>query len=497
MSTIAETGVLIIGGGILGTAVARELSRYKVDSILVEKKPDIGWDSTKANLTIVCQGADCLEFRKEYQRSKYVWESIPMMEPLCRELDVPFKRIGELGIMKNNADLAKFQKKKSRAEQWVPNIANHQFIDRDTLRQWEPNVTKEAIGALYDPTIAITDPVRLAMALAENASQNGTRLMMETEVLDITPKVEAFEVQTNQGVIKARFIVNAAGEYVDRVARMVNADDFIVFPFRGYVGILDKKLGGLVNHMVYAQPPEPGQINALVQTVHGNVFFGTPMKIAKRADHSVERDLAETAFQNAHDIVPEISQRDIINSFAGFVMFRNVEVGWHECVVRASDTVPGFINLSIGYPGVSASPAAAKEVIRLLSQEGLALVEKEDFNPYRKAIVDFSELPDEEKQRLVKENPQYGHVVCRCETVTEGEIVEAIKRGASTLDGVKFRTRPGMGRCQGGFCTPRVSKILSRELGVPEEQVTKKGDNSRNLLFRSKELIKERDGFKG
>jgi len=213
------------------------------------------------------------------------------------------------------------------------------------------------------------------------------------------------------------------------------------------------------------------------------------MKPAQRDDKATTGRMAETALRNAQRILPDISEKDIINSFAGFLMFRNWEIGWHECVVQASRMVPRFINVCIGYHGVSAAPATRKEVVELLKREGLNLEEKPNFDPYRKAPPAFSQLSEEQQKELIAKEPKYGHVVCRCETVTEGEVVEAICRGATTLDGVKFRTRAGMGRCQGGFCTPRVVKILARELGLPEEEVSKKGRDSRLLLFRAKELL--------
>ncbi len=486
-----KTEVLIIGGGILGAVVARELSKYKVNVTLVEKEVDFGWGSTKASANIVCQGADSLEFRKEYHRSKLVWDSMSLMEPLCKELDVPFERVGELGIIRNNNELARFRKMKSRAE--AVNITTHRFVDRETLRQMEPNITKNAIGALYDPLIAVTDPVRLTIALIENAKRNGVNTMTETEVLDISTGVDEFEVKTCKGLIETKYIVNAAGVFVDKVATLVNADDFVVFPVKGYIAILDKNLGGLVNHVLYAMPRVRSEYNMVFPSVHGNIFFGIPFKLCKRRDYSTTREMAQRALENAKGLVPSISESNIINSFAGFLMFRNWELGWHECVVRSSRTVPRFINLSIGYPGISAAPATAKEVVELLAQEGLKLLNNPEFNPYRRGITDFSELTDVEKKSLVAEDPRYGHVVCRCETVTEGEVIDSIKRGATTLDGVKFRTRAGMGRCQGGFCSPRVSHILARELGIPENRVTKKGGRSRQLLFKSKELLGRRE----
>lgn len=482
-----ETEVLIIGGGVLGAAVARELSKYKGDVILVEKEADFGWGSTKTNMCIVCQGADTLEFRPEYHRSRLIWDSIPLMEPLCQELDVPFKKVGELALIRNNEELSKFQKLKSRAEKL--GLTGHQFIDQDSLRQMEPNITREAIGALYDSNIAIVDPVRLTIGLMENAVQNGVQVMRETEVLRISRDANQFEVETNRGSVKCRFIVNAAGISVDKIARLVNSDDFVLYPIRGYVGILDKNLGGLIKHEIHMRPDAPGQMNILTPSVHGNLFFGTTMQPALRGDCSTTGRIAEIGFQNVQKILPDLSEKEVINSFAGFLMFRNWEVGWHECVVQASQKVPRFISICIGYPGVSAAPAAAREVTELLRREGLKLETDERFSPIRKAPPVFNELPEEQQKELIAKDSRYGHVVCRCETISEGEIVEAIRHGATTLDGIKFRTRAGMGRCQGGFCTPRVVKILARELGLSEEEITKKGRESRLLLYKSKELL--------
>jgi len=482
-----ETEVLIIGGGVLGAAVARELSRYNADVTLVEKEADFGWGSTKANMCIVCQGGDALEFRPEYLRSRLVWESIPLMEPLCQELNVPFKRVGELALIRNNEELIKFHKLKSRAEKI--GINSHKFIDQGTLRHMEPNITREAIAALYDPNIAIVDPVRLTIALIENAVQNGVKVMRETEVLGISQEANQFKVETNRGSMKCRFIVNAAGTSVDKIARLVNSDDFVLYPIRGYVGILDKNLGDLIKHEIHMRPDAPGQMNILTPSVHGNLFFGTTMQPARRGNCSTTGRIAEIGFQNVRKIVPDLSEKDMIHSFAGFLMFRNWELGWHECVVQDSRRIPRLINVCIGYPGVSAAPATAREVLDLLRKEGFTLEEKPHFNPIRKSSPIFRELSEREQKELFARNSRYGHVVCRCETVTEGEIVETISQGANTMDGVKFRTRAGMGRCQGGFCTPRVVKILARELGQPEGKITKKGRESRLLLYRSKELI--------
>ncbi len=323
---------------------------------------------------------------------------------------------------------------------------------------------------------------------------NGVHLELGTEVLSIRPGHRWFEVRTTEGDFRARYVINAAGEWVDKVAAMVGADDFVLFPVKGYVGVLDRRLEGLVNGLVSVLPERPGEMNVIVPTVEGNLLFGIQLQINRRGDHSTTAHMARAALENARKLVPEISEKDVINEFCGFLMLRNFEIGWHECEVGMSGRVPRFINMTIGYPGVSASPGAAAEVVEILQKDGLRLEPNPKFDPRRKGIPDFSRLSEGERKELIGKDPRYGHVVCRCETVTEGEIVEAIRRGANTLDGVKHRVRAGMGRCQGGFCGPRVTRILARELGIPETAVTKKGGDSTHLCCRVKEnLLEERE----
>lgn len=488
-----ETKVLIIGGGIIGTSIARELSKYKVDVTLVEKNVDFGQGVTKASSTLVCQGGMTYLYAPGTKLAKLVWESIPLFEPLCKELDIPFQRKGDLQLIRNSKEKAFREAQKRTADELaaaglMPKI-EWQWIDTETFRSWEPNISKNFVEALYDPTMAVTDPVRLSIALAANARKNGVNVILETEVEAISRIPDGFEVETSRGSIKCQFIVNAAGEYADEVARLANADDFVVFPMEVYQGVLDKKLGGLVNHEIHALAGPVDFLNVL-PTVHGNIFFALTEGLAKKHTHSTTKRLQDITFSLLRQVLPFVEQRDVINYWVGFHTYTDIETGKLECNVMVSKWVPRFIHAQMSFPGVSASPGIAREIVRLLSGAGLKLEENPDFDPYEKAIPDFSDLSDEEKQQLIAQDPRYGHVVCRCETVTEGEIVEAIKRGARTLDGVKFRCRPGMGRCHGGFCSPRVMAILSRELNIPEEQITKKGPESRHLLFKSKELLR-------
>ena len=486
---VNETEVLIIGAGVLGAATARELSKHEVDITLVEKNVDVGWGITKANVGVVNQGKDTLEFRPEYHRSHLLWKSLTMMEPLCKELDVPFRRVGGWEMCWDMEMKGKLDKLARRTESL--GLGTDRFYWYPELKEMEPNVSDKILGGLHDPDISVVNPVFLTQALVENARDNGVKVMLGTEVTGIEPGHLRFTVQTDQGVIKARYVVNAAGERVDMIAAMVNADDFVLFPIKGYVGVLDRKCEGLVNGLVSVLPEEPGDMNIVVPTVEGNLLFGIQLQINRRSDHSTTEQMARKALENARRMVPDLSGKDVINAFCGFLMFRNFEIGWHECEVGMSKRVPRFINMTIGYPGVSASPGAASEVVEVLKKDGMVLEPNAGFNPYRGGIADFSKLPDSRRRELIKKDPRYGHVVCRCETVTEGEIVEAVRRGATTLDGVKHRVRAGMGRCQGGFCGPRVTRIIARELGIPETAVTKKGGVSAQLSFQAKDLLEE------
>lgn len=485
--SFVDTEVLVVGAGVLGAAVSRELSRYRVDVTLVDKQPDVGWGITKANVGVVCQGRDTLEFRPEYHRTRLLWRALPLMQPLCEELEVPFKQVGGYLMIRDLSLKEKLDKLARRTESL--GLGTDTYYPYAELKEREPHISPDIRGGLSDHAIAVVHPVYLTQALTENARDNGVRVMLETEVTGIEEGVHEYTVHTDRGDIRTRYIVNAAGEWVDRIAAMVKADDFVLFPIKGYVGVLDKRCGELAGSLLAVLPEEPGDMNIVVPTVEGNLLFGIQLQINRRHDHSTTARMAAKALENTRRIIPEISQKDVINSFCGFLMFRNFEIGWHECEVAMSSRVPRFVNVTIGYPGVSASPGAALEVVEILAGDGLKLEPDPGFNPRRRNIPDFSKLSDRQRKELIKQDPRYGHVICRCETVTEGEIVEAVRRGATTLDGVKFRVRPGTGRCQGGFCGPRVTRIIARELGIPETEVTKKGGGSTQVPYRAKQLL--------
>ena len=353
----------------------------------------------------------------------------------------------------------------------------------------EPNVTEKVICAIADsPSDAVMYPWEYCMALAENAKENGIRIMTGAEVQAIRPSNGGFVVDTVRGRVRAEYIVNVAGAYADKVAQMAGVCDFGLSYMKGQTEILDKRLEGLVNNSITITP-QPGKGGMIGWLPSGNISLGfveyTPTTDCE--DTFTKREWTTENIATARELVPDITERDVIKSFTGVRVFNTRDVEDH--IIEATKKYPNFINAAIRLPGLAASPAIAEYVVDLLSNQGLALVSKADFNPYRTGIPKVSELPDEQRRKMIAQDSRYGHVVCRCEEVSEGEIVEAIRRGARTVAGVKYRTRAGMGRCQGGFCGPRVVEILARELDIPMTEITQKGGVSRVLLYRSKELL--------
>jgi glycerol-3-phosphate dehydrogenase len=362
-------------------------------------------------------------------------------------------------------------------------------LNKEAIRVVEPNIAKSAVSALLDETSeAGVYPWEHCIALAENARANGVRIMTGAGVKTIKPVNGSFLVETERGPIKTEYVINAAGAYADKVADMAGVCDFGLIFVPGQTEILDKRLKGLINCCI-GSPPMPGAGGRINVLPSGNISVGfIEYMMTKNREYAARRkDLADQSIARARDFVPAISQKDIIKSFTAVRVFNTRDAEDH--IIEATKKHPHFINAVIRPPGLAASPAIAEYVVNLLGNQGLILVKKIDFNPYHKGIPKVSELPDKERQKLIAQDPRYGHIVCRCEEISEGEIVEAIKRGARTVDGIKFRTRAGMGRCQGGFCGTRVVEILARELDIPMTEIRQNSDLSRILLYRSKELL--------
>lgn len=465
--------IAIIGGGIIGTAIARELSRNRLNIILIEKESDVANGTTKANSAIVHAGYDPLPGTLKGILNA---RGNPMFDRLCQELAVPFKRIGSLVVALNEEELTVLEDLYERGKQnQVPGL---KILSGKELRTREPAISKQATSALYAPTAGIVDPYLLAIALAENAVENGVHLKLNSLVTAIEKKTDYYQLQCGDGKIKARYVVNAAGLFSDQIHQMVGGHSYQIISNRGQYWLLDKSAGTVVNHIIFQCPAAHTKGVVILPTVHGNLLVGpNAEEVDSKEALETTADGLEFVRQEAEKITDRIPFDQVITSFAGL----RAKTQSGDFIIGESEAAKGFINVAaIDSPGLAASPAIAHYVVELLQQIAGPFQEKSDFRPERKPYIPFIKLPEEKKQQLIEKDPRYGRIVCRCENITEGEIVRAIQGvvGARTVDGVKKRVRAGMGRCQGGFCTSKVMQIIARELNMPMHQVTKDGPGS-------------------
>lgn len=476
--------VIIIGAGVTGSAVARFLSRYQVNACVIEREEDVCCGTSKANSAIIHAGFDAaagsLKARLNVQGSV-------MMPALAGELDVPFRRNGSLVVCMNEEDRPKLQ---ALYENGLKNgVEGLEIIDAQRLREMEPNINPDAVAALWAPTGGIICPFHLTIALAENANTNGVEFKLNTEVKAISPRKEGgWAVQTDKGVFDAKCVVNAAGVYADIFHNMVSGEKIHITPRRGDYCLLDRSTGGFVSHTIFQLPGALGKGVLVSPTIHGNTIVGpTAFNIEDREGINTTAEGIADLTAKAGTTVPNLPIRQVITSFAGL---RAHEDGDEFLVGEVADA-PGFIDCAgIESPGLSSAPAIGLEVAELL-RDKLNLQENPNYVGKRKGILDPKTLSKEERTALIKEQPAYGQIICRCESVSEGEILDAIHRplGAKSLDGVKRRTRAGMGRCQSGFCSPRVMEILARELGVSQSDITKCGGASKLIVGTAKDRV--------
>lgn len=474
--------VVIVGGGIMGTAVARELSRYKLDVLLLEKEPEVGWGTTKANSGIVHGG-----FHEEEGtlKAKYCFPGNQMYPKLCEELDVCFVQNGILMVARTPEEMETVRLYYERGKKRGVRL---ELLSREELLQQEPNLNPEIAGALYAPEGGAVMPFELAAALMENAVQNGAKYKVDAEVTKAWYDEGSGKkyLETREEIICADYVVNAAGLFSDTLARMFGDDYFRICPRKGEEYIFDLSVKDVVKSTIF---PVPGQLSKgilVIPTAAGNLMMGpTGDNIDDKEDLGTSQDGFDRVLEGARSLVPSLDPRKIIAQFAGV----RAASDRGDFIVELSPHVPGLLHLSgIESPGLTAAPAIAADVPRLLAEAGLAIEPKENFQPRREGVVRFNTLSRTEQDELIRRDPSFGRIICRCESITEGEIVDAVRRGARTLDGIKFRARAGAGRCQGGFCQPLIAQILSRELGLPITEVTKVGPGSEVVTSKAKEL---------
>ncbi|MFH0839034.1 MAG: NAD(P)/FAD-dependent oxidoreductase [Candidatus Omnitrophota bacterium] len=461
--------IAIIGAGVIGASIARELSKYKLSVAVFEKETELTFGVSKSNSGIIHPGT---QNPPGSLKGKLCVIGNRLIRKISKELGVDFKEVGELIVAFNEQDIARLHELKKEAEHLgVPRLA---IVSSTWLRKNEPNLTLDAKAALYAPTAGIISPYRLVYDLSENAVKNGIEFFTDSEVLDIK-KEENFKITTSRNLCNARFVINAAGLFADEVAKMVGLEYFKITPRKGEEFLLDKKKEYITNHLIFPLPTKISKGVLVIKTADGNPMIGpTAEDVHDKGDLSTSSDGFEKVIKQAKRMVPAIDEQDVIAYFAGLR-----PVAGDDFIIQHEDKAPGFINVAgIQSPGLTACGAIALMVCDILKKNGLLMKKKTMFQAHRKKTMHLFAIPLERTRKLVKKDPGYGDVVCRCEMVSAKEINDAIERGARTLDGIKFRTRAQAGRCHGSFCTTRIMKILSEKTRVPLTKITKRGKGS-------------------
>lgn len=476
---------VIIGGGVIGCAIARELARYDLRVCVVEREEDVCSGTSKANSAIVHAGYDA---SPGSLKARFNLEGNLMMEDLSKKLDFPFQRNGSLVLCFSQEDIPALHNLLEKGR--TNGVAGLEILSGDQVRVLEPNITEEVTAALYAPSGGIVCPFGLTIALAENACDNGVEFFFHTEVETIEKTSAGYAVNTSNGVIHTNYVINAAGVYGDRFHNMVSEKKLSITPRKGDYLLFDREAGSHVSHTIFQLPGKMGKGVLVTPTVHGNLLAGpTAAEVGDKEDTGTTAEEMADIQRKASWGVKNLPFRQVITSFSGL---RAHEEGGDFVLGEVEDS-PGFFDAAgIESPGLTSAPAIGVYIAGLVSEKAGAVL-KHEFQETRKGIVDLRTLTLEERAELIQKDPRYGTIVCRCEGISEGEIADAINRtlGAVSLDGIKRRVRAGMGRCQAGFCLPKTMEILSREAKIPLEEVCKNRAGS-NLLMKEEESEHER-----
>ncbi len=471
--------VLIIGCGVVGAALAYELSKHEVSVCVLEKENDVATGTTKANSAILHSGYDPAPGSL---MARLNVESVPLTKDICRKLDVPCKNIGSLTVAFSETEMEAVRELHSRGvKNGVPGL---EIIDCEELRRREPHISKEAVGALWAPTAAIISPWEFCLAMAQTAVLNGVSLHLNSKVKSIEKRGECFAVSTGNEVFEAKTVVNAAGVYSDKVHNMIAEAAFRIMPHSGEYYLLDKCECQKANSVIFQCPNEETKGVLVSPTVHGNLIVGPDNVRAAAGALGVSTERLQYIKKTAQRSVPDISFGENIRNFAGLRATTDID----DFIIGETE-VDGFFDVAgIKSPGLSAAAAIGVYVKNLLEAYGLPMKRKKQFVDERK-VTRFNELTIEEKKALIKKNPLYGRVICRCETITEGEIIDCLRQPIPpcSVDGVKRRVGAGMGRCQGGFCAPRVVEILAKELNKSPVEIQKDREGTYILTGKTKE----------
>jgi glycerol-3-phosphate dehydrogenase len=480
--------VAIIGAGVVGAAIARRLAPFKLSVVLVERSADVSFGVSKANSGIIHAGfhhnPSSLKARLEVQGNF-------MFDQLHAELGFPFRRVGILVAAFSPEELKIVE---TLYEQGAANgVPQLEIVGRERILALEPKLNGDVVGGLWAPTGGIIEPYRLVFALVENAVANGVSLFIDWNVSAARRADTHWQLRSERNeTLEARRVVNAAGLYADEVSAMFGAEEFHIIPRKGEEFLMDRNAAGFPNHVIFPVPARNSKGVLVIPTVEGTMMVGpTAVEIDEKDDTGTTPENLDRVFSQAARMVPAISKKDIITSFAGL----RPTLPGEDFFVDISRKAPGLVQAAgIQSPGLTAAPAIAEFVKDLLQKDGLELMEKPDFVPTVGHSPKVGGMGYAELEALAQREPAFAHIVCRCESVSEAEVVEAIRKGHSTLDGIKFYTRAGMGRCQGGFCTYRLLAIIARETGKPVEAITKRGRGSPLIVGRIAEKMPEGSG---
>ena len=475
--------VIIIGGGVTGCCIARTLSKYDLNICLLEKEAEIAVGTTKANSGVIHAG---YASPRDYVKRHLCIGGNKMYTQAAEELNFPFKRIGSFVVALEDNQIKQLEEERKKGtEDGVPGL--EVILDKKKIKQMEPNLTDEVVGVLHAPSAGLASPYELTFALAENAVMNGAKFFRNHEVVKIKHQDYVFTVRTFAGEFQGRNLINASGLYAARISRMLGLDYFSIMPRKGEYILFDRNAIQL-NKILFPIPTKVSKGILVCPTLHGNTFIGpNAQNITDRENISTTTAGLKEILEGGMKLVPNIPARSSIRNFAGLRAVPDT----YDFIIDNTD-VYGFINVAgILSPGLTATFAIAEKVVEFLELLGVELKVKEDYNPIRPKPERFKDFTKEELDIKIKEDSAWGRIICRCETIPEKEIINAIHApvGANTVDGVKFRCRPGMGRCQGGFCRPRVIEILSRELNKKYEEITKSGEDTNILMGKTKDFL--------
>ena len=466
--------VVVIGAGVVGCAAARELSKYQLKIAVAEKGPDVCMETSSRNSAVLHAGYNN---KPGSLMAKYCVEVNKTFDAVAAELDIPYRRTGKLVVGFTEDDKERLYALKEQGEK--NGIQGIEIVDREFIDKMAPKVGGNF--AMWSPTTAILSPFQFTFGMAENAAANGVQFFFDSEVEAISKDEEgAYRLKTRSGEIRTRWVVNCAGLGADKISSMLGIDEYTIYPCRGEYFILDRKLSDMLPLPAYPVPNiKTGGLGIhLTPTLDGNIMVGPSTEyIEERDNYAATKEIMDMLIEDGSRIFPYLKKESFIRNFAGIRPKLNPrEVGgFHDFVIeRREEIAPHAINLvGIESPGLTSAVPISKEIVRLM-KEAETLAENPNFNPIRRRFPSFRDKSTKEQAELIKENPDYGEIICRCETITKAEVLAAVRGplGAKTMTGVKYRCRAMMGRCQGGYCQTRIAEILMEERGIAPEELT-------------------------